>query len=108
MRMLIVGVISEASVSIIVGIVFELLASLVAMANLFGTYQALQLQRKGMSKGYSSVPLLSMMLSLGALGALYGTIGYWALLPAALDPGTWSVVILPFYLVWRVISGRDV
>jgi hypothetical protein len=106
MRVIIIGAMSEAVGSAIVGIVFVLLASLVAVANLSGTYQAIQLQRKGIQKGYSSVPLLSLMFSILALGALYRSIGYWPLLPAALDPGTWSVLVLPFYLVWRMISDR--
>jgi hypothetical protein len=106
MRMTIVGISSEVLVPTIIGIVFAVLASLIAALNLTGTYQAIQRQRKGDPRGYSSVPLFSLMLSLGALGLLYKSIGYWALLPAALDPGTWSIFILPFYLVWRVISGR--
>lgn len=104
--MTIVGISSEVLVPTIIGTVLEVLASLIAAGNLTGTYQAIQRQRKGDPRGYSSVPLISLLLSLGALGLLHKSIGYWALLPAVVDPGTWSIFVLPFYLLWRVISGR--
>jgi len=91
-----------------IGVAFLALASLIAVANLIGCFRALRRKHLGIDKGYSSIPLLSILFSLVGLAVFRNVIGYWALLPAAIDPGTWSIVILPFYLLWRVIRGQPV
>jgi hypothetical protein len=87
-----------------IAIVLVVLASLVALANLIGCYQATQRARKGLSGGYSTVPILSLVFSLVAWRLAIDTMGYWAFVPAALDPGTWALVFLPFYLLWRIVN----
>ncbi len=91
----------------VIGFIFVALASCIAIGDVIGGYQAILRRRKGIPRGFSTVPLLSLLFSLAALALLYQTIGYWALLPAALDPATWSLVYLPFYLLWRVINGKS-
>jgi hypothetical protein len=80
------------------------LSCYVALVNLAGTYLAIQRNRKGISGGYSSVPIVSLMLCLMVVGLAYEVLGLWPLIPALIDPGTWSVVILPFFLVWQVFK----
>ena len=80
------------------------LASYVALMNFAGAYLAIQRKRKGISGGYSSVPIVSLMLCLMAVAIGYEVLGLWPLIPALIDPGTWTVFILPFFLVWQVFK----
>ena len=76
---------------------FALLSSLIAGANLFGAVAAVRRKRRGEDRGYSSVPLLSLLFAIAAWFAGPEPLGLWVLLPPALDPGTWSVLLLPWY-----------
>jgi hypothetical protein len=90
-------------VVLFVGLLFAALATLISSLNLMGWYRASQNARNGIPRGYSSVPLFGLLFSLFALACTYDRVGYLALLPAAFDPGTWTLIILPFYLVWCVV-----
>ena len=89
----------------IAAIALIVLAGLVALTNLAGIGQAVRDQRRGSTRGYSCVPLLSLPLAIA--GWLLGrpSLGLWPLLPAALDPGTWTAPVAIFLLVsvrvWR-------
>jgi hypothetical protein len=96
---------------IVVGILFTVLlialASYVALMNFAGTYLAIQRKRKGISGGYSCVPLVSLMLCLMAVAIAYDTLGLLPLIPALIDPGTWTIVVMPFFLLWMVFKRPD-
>ena len=96
---------------IVVGTLFTILllalASYVALMNFAGTYLAIQRKRKGISGGYSCVPLVSLMLCLMAVAIAYDTLRLWPLLPAIIDPGTWTIVIMPFFLMWMLFKKPE-
>jgi hypothetical protein len=74
-----------------VAVILLVLATLVAAANVAGCAQAILRQRRGSTRGYSCVPLLSTLLA-GAAWLLGGDrMGLWPLVPALLDPGTWMI-----------------
>ena len=52
--------------------------------------------RRGDDRGYSSVPLLSLLLAAAACLAGPTPVGLWSSLPTAFDPGTWAVLLLPW------------
>ena len=91
-------------IAIILTILLIALASYVALMNFAGTYLAIQRRRKGISGGYSSVPLVSLMFCLMAVAISYDTLGFWPLIPALIDPGTWLIVTMPFFLLWMVFK----
>lgn len=76
------------------------LSTLVAFANLAGCIGAVRRKRIGVDRGYSTVPLVSLVFSFGAWAMGGDVIGLAAFLPALADPGTWvivvSVVLAPF------------
>ncbi|MHC4849856.1 MAG: hypothetical protein ACYTEG_15580 [Planctomycetota bacterium] len=82
---------------VVLTIVFALLSSLIAAGNLFGAVAAVRRQRRGDDRGYSSVPLLSLLLAIAAWFAGPEPFGLWIFVPTALDPGTWSILLLPWY-----------
>jgi hypothetical protein len=85
-------------------IILIVLASYVALMNLAGNYQTLQRRRQGASGGYSNVAIVSFAFCLLARRLAPDVIGPWAFIPAIVDPGTWTIVILPFFLVWRALK----
>jgi hypothetical protein len=87
----------------LIATILLILASLVALLNILGSYQAFRRARNGLSGGYSNVALISLVFCLLAWRLAPNTIGAWALIPTLIDPGTWSLVILPFYLAWRAL-----
>ena len=88
--------------------VFLALGALIAVANLSGVVAAIRRQRRGIDEGYSSIPAISAIFCTVAWFLDRGTIGLWAFLPALVDPGTWSIVVLPFFLLGRYLSDdRD-
>jgi hypothetical protein len=89
-----------------IAIVLLVLASFIALANLGGGIRQTQRARKGIPGGYSNVPFFSLIFCLVAWILAGDTIGIWVWLPTALDPGTWSLFILPFYLMWRWYCDR--
>ena len=50
------------------------------------------------------------MLSLFFAGAAYytgrSTFGFWPLAAALADPATWSLLLLPFYLLCRAVQSK--
>lgn len=81
--------------------VLMILASFIALGNIIGCVRA-EPQR-----GYSAVPFLSVLFSGAAWICSSDSIGFWTFIPAVLDPGTWILVILPFYLIWRYFIKRE-
>jgi hypothetical protein len=86
---------------IIVAIIALGLAVFVSIGNIIGCCAAIRRRRKGGTRGYSCVPLVSIVFCTIAWLNTPESIGAWAFLPAALDPGTYSLASLPFYLAWR-------
>jgi len=80
---------------------FMFLAALVAVANIGGWVTA----TKG--RGYSAIPLLSLVFCTIAFLTARETFAAWAFLPALLDPGTWVLAVLPGFLIYRLIVNRQ-
>ncbi len=81
-----------------------LLAGLVAAGNVVGIVAAVRRRRYGSDRGFSCVPLVSAIFA--GLSSFLGhaTLGWWPLLIALLDPGTWTLPLaLPFIVreAWR-------
>lgn len=74
-------------------------STLVACGNIAGSIGAVIRKRRGIDQGYTCIPLVSILFS--SLAWVLGgtTIGALAFIPAALDPGTWMLVALPFALI---------
>ena len=75
------------------------LSSLVAVGNLGGCIAAMRRKRQGIDRGYSSVPLISLVFAFLAWLTARHTVGAWAFLPTVIDPGTWMLPVLPWVLV---------
>lgn len=56
-------------------------------------------------EGYSCVPLISLLFGVAAFLLGRPTLGWWALLPAMLDPGTWVCVALP-WVFWQITTEK--
>jgi hypothetical protein len=82
------------------------LALLVANANLGGTMAAYRRQSEGIEGGYSNAPLLSIIFSVLAYWFYPSEPKGWILLIPLLDLGTWSLIILPFFLLREYWKGR--
>jgi len=76
------------------------LATFIAINNIVGVAAAIIRKRHGSDKGYSTVAVVSLLLSIAAWWFGGSTIGLWAFVPAMIDPGTWSLVLLPLYLLF--------
>lgn len=72
---------------------------MIAIGNIAGCVGAERRYRRGIEEGYSSVPILSLLFSFLAWAFGGSSIGIWAFIPAALDPGTWMLVGLPLALL---------
>jgi hypothetical protein len=82
-------------------IILLVFAALVAVANIGGCIAANRRKQRGAVGGYSNVPFVSLLFCLLAWRAAGREhFGYCTFLPAVLDPGTWSLLLLPFFL-WR-------
>ncbi len=80
-----------------------IISMLIAIGNIAGCVGAARRYRRGIEEGYSSVPILSLFFSFLAWAFGGSSIGIWAFIPAALDPGTWMLVGLPlafFDITW--------
>lgn len=82
-----------------IGMLFLLLSGWVALANIFGIILAQRDQRKGIDRGYSCIPLFSLIFSFGAWLLAHGTLGLWAFLPAIVDPGSLVTLYLPVVVI---------
>jgi hypothetical protein len=90
----------------VVSVLLIAFASCIALVNIIGGYGALRRARHGIPGGYSCVPLFSVLFSTVAWLFSQNTIGIWAFVPAVIDPATWSLAYLPFYLSWRWYHAR--
>ena len=88
-----------------IALLLLVLAMYVAAMNIAGSVRTILRRRKGIPGGYSSVPLVSIVFGGGAWWLANDTIGWWAMLPAVIDPGTWVLVTLPF-LLWERFRRR--
>jgi len=84
---------------VVVGVLFGLSAS-IAVGNIGGVLAAVRRQRRGDDRGFSCAPFFSVVFGAAAWIAGPGPLGIWVLAPAVLDPATWSLVALPFYLLF--------
>ena len=84
---------------LIIACVLVALSCLVAAANISGCVAAHRHKKKGIDKGYSNVPFLSLLFSFVAWLLGREQIGFWPFLPAAFDPGTWMTLCLP-WVIW--------
>ncbi|MEN8148718.1 MAG: hypothetical protein ABFS86_02775 [Planctomycetota bacterium] len=78
----------------IAAIVLLSAATVLAVGNILGI-----LGGRLRGESFSTVPLFSLVFSVAAWSLAPDRIGPRALLPAALDPATWSPVCLPVYLL---------
>jgi len=74
-------------------IIFFTLAALVALGNIVGVVGAMRRQRRGDDRGFSCVPFLSILFCVGAWLAGPEPLGLWVIVPAAVDPSTWSLIL---------------
>jgi hypothetical protein len=85
----------------ILAVILIALASIIALGNVSGCISVVLRRRRGETGGYSSIPLLSLLFC-GLAWLLSGDqLAPWVLLPALLDPATWSLIVLPAYLLLR-------
>jgi hypothetical protein len=82
------------------------LASLVAIGNISGCLAAHKRKKQGIDKGYSNIPLVSLAFSILAWLAGHDRLGMWPFLPAALDPGTWLSLYMPWVIWTQFIRKR--
>jgi len=82
----------------ILAIPMILLATFVAVGNIRGCLWAAQNRKKGIDKGYSNVPFVSLVLCGFAYLLAKDVLGIWVFIPALIDPGT----LLTFYFPWMV------
>ncbi len=71
-------------------------SALIACGNIAGCIGAAIRKKRVIYQGYTSIPLISILFS--SLAWAFGgpAFGLWAFIPAALDPGTWMLLALPF------------
>jgi hypothetical protein len=81
-------------------------ASLVAISNDVGMIAALQRKKKGDKRGFSCVAGISLIFCGGAWFVDRTHHSWWFFLPAALDAGTWTVIYLPWFLLYQKLKSR--
>jgi len=83
----------------VIAILLTALSALVALGNLVGCIGAHLNRKRGIARGDSNVPLVSLVLGLVGWIAAYPSLGFWPLTPALFDPGTWVCLYLP-WIAW--------
>lgn len=96
-----------AALRLIVAVVLLILSALVALGNIVGVATAYRNRWRGIDKGYSCVPFVSLILGLLGWWAGHGRLGSWPLLPAIIDPGTWTWLGLPWIALKYRRDKRD-
>jgi len=93
-------------VMLILSIVFLLVAICIASMNIAGCIVAYRRRQKGIEGGYSNIPILSLLLC--GLAWLTGReyLKLWMFIPALVDPGTWALIALPFFLAWNLLKRQ--
>jgi len=78
----------------LVSLVLALISGLVAVGNIAGIAVVFRRRKEGSDRGISFVPLVSAIFA--GLSSLLGhaTLGWWPLLIALLDPGTWTLPLI--------------
>jgi hypothetical protein len=84
-------------------IIFLTLSALVAIANQCVFIETWLRRRRGIRFRYASIPFASLACGCVVWIRARGTFGFWAFVPALLDPGTWA--ILP--LAWKWWAERS-
>lgn len=82
------------------------LSSTVAGGNLVGVLGAMRRKRNGIDRGFSTIPICSLLFAIGAWLFSPEVIGFLAFLPAVVDPANWSLACLPFLLI-RELRDTD-
>jgi hypothetical protein len=90
----------------ILGIVFLLLSSLVALCNICDCVAGELRRRMGAGAGYANLPMLSLFFSTLAWLLARQKIGAWAFLPALLDPGNLMPVFASIVLLFVFMAPR--
>ncbi len=90
----------------LLGIVFFALSCCIALMNLSGVIAAWVRRWKGIDRGFSCIPMLTFLASCLAFRLAGSTLVGWCFIPVLLDPFTWSLIVLPFFLLWRYIRTR--
>ena len=90
---------------ILVSVILIVLASLVAIANIYGLIHASWRGRQNGSGGYSNIHFVSLTFCTISWFLSNGQIGLWVILPVIIDPANWLLLALPFFLIFR--SDRD-
>ena len=80
------------------GYIFLGLSAFLAVVNIVGVSGAYWNRAHGIDRGYSCVPLFSLLFAVAAWFFLRKSFGLWVFVPAALDPGTW----VSFYIPWVI------
>ena len=83
----------------IVSIIFLVLSVFGPLANISGIVGAYRNKKRGIDKGYSCAPLISLVPSLISWLTGREWLGLWPFLPTIIDPGTWMLLYLPWGLV---------
>jgi hypothetical protein len=85
---------------VVISIILATLSTLVALGNWYGIARCSRDRARGNDRSFSCIPLFSLLF--GAMAWLAGrhTLGWWVLLPAALDPINWALPLLP-WILWR-------
>jgi hypothetical protein len=83
-------------------IILLTLSALIAIANLCISIETWLRRRSGTKIKYSNVPFASLACGCLVWAKARGTFGWWAFVPALLDPGTWAIIPL----VWNYCASR--
>ena len=83
-----------------IGYFFLGLSTLLALGNIAGVTGAYWNRAHGIDRGYSCVPLVSLVFAVVAWFFLRHSLGVWVYVPSALDPGTWVSFCIP-WVIWK-------
>lgn len=89
------------------GLLCFALSVLMAVGNFWVLVAACQERRRGGDRGFSLLPLFGLLFGLGAWFCVRDLLGWWALVPAVVDPGTWTLLTLPWVIAWNVRDARE-
>lgn len=88
------------------GLLCFALSVIMTVGNFWVLIAAYWERRRGGDRGHSMLPLLGLLFGLGAWFCVWDLLGWWALVPAAVDPGTWILLTLPWVIAWNVRDAR--
>ncbi len=76
------------------------------LVNIGGSVSARMDAKKGIERGYTYSPIISLVFSILAWFTGGDELGLYVFIPTILDPGTWLLVIAPFVLIPQFLK-RD-